>query len=104
MSRITELGICGLVGIGLIQVYLNSQHFNRLNSSIEEQKYKVHNITYELKSLGEDLEGLKEQKSPRLHIDNILGEEKPELFFEIDGKRIYAEIDGKPIEDYFNKK
>ena len=34
---------------------------------------------------------------------NVMGNEKPEKFYEIGGKRVYLEIDGTPVEDYFKK-
>lgn len=39
-----------------------------------------------------------------LRIDNVIGGETPEKFYEIDGKRVYLEIDGKPVEQYFRER
>ena len=34
---------------------------------------------------------------------NVIGGHVPEKFYEIDGRRFYLEIDGKPVEEYFKK-
>lgn len=34
---------------------------------------------------------------------NVLGQKEPEKFYELNGRRIYLEIDGKPVEEYFKK-
>ncbi|MFH1066239.1 MAG: hypothetical protein V1734_07045 [Nanoarchaeota archaeon] len=33
---------------------------------------------------------------------NVLGAEAPEKFYDIDGQRVYLEIDGKPVAEYLN--
>ena len=37
---------------------------------------------------------------PRLKKQNVIGELEPEEFYEVDGKRAYVIIDGKPVETY----
>ena len=37
----------------------------------------------------------------QIHIENVLGEATPEKFYEIGGQRVFLEVDGKPIQDYF---
>ena len=36
-----------------------------------------------------------------LHQRNVIGNEAPEKFYEVNGQRAYLEIDGKPVEQYF---
>lgn len=36
-----------------------------------------------------------------LKTENVLGNPEPEKFYEIEGRRVYLEIDGKSIEQYF---
>ena len=38
---------------------------------------------------------------PKIQTCDVIGEKEPEKFYEIDGKRVYLEIDGKPIAEYF---
>lgn len=38
---------------------------------------------------------------PELQTQNVIGGEQPEKFYEIKGNRVYLEIDGKPVEEYF---
>ncbi len=40
---------------------------------------------------------------PIIQRANVLGDEGAELFIEKDGKRFYAEIDGKPVSEYLKK-
>ena len=40
---------------------------------------------------------------PVIQRANVIGNEKSELFIDRDGKRFYAEVDGKPIENYLPK-
>lgn len=37
-----------------------------------------------------------------LQVKNTVGEDTPDKFYEISGRRVYIEIDGKPVEDYFS--
>lgn len=46
---------------------------------------------------------LAQQSNYKLQEQNILGEDTPERFYEINEQRVYLEIDGKPIEQYFGK-
>lgn len=46
---------------------------------------------------------LAQQSNYKLQEQNILGEDTPEKFYEINEQRVYLEIDGKPIEQYFGK-
>ncbi|MBI4447450.1 hypothetical protein HY643_00565 [Candidatus Woesearchaeota archaeon] len=43
------------------------------------------------------------EKAFELQVRDVIGEEAPEKFFEINGQRVYLEIDGKPIDQYFRK-
>jgi hypothetical protein len=42
-----------------------------------------------------------EELKPKLQIENVIGNEELDKFYEISGKRVYLEIDGKPAEEYF---
>lgn len=42
-----------------------------------------------------------EEIKPKIQEAQVLGNETPERFYEIDGQRVYLTIDGKPIEQYF---
>ncbi|MBI2671912.1 hypothetical protein HYX16_03180 [Candidatus Woesearchaeota archaeon] len=44
------------------------------------------------------------QKNSKVHVIDVTGKETPDKFYEINGKRAYLEIDGKPIEDYIKEK
>ena len=55
------------------------------------------NISDRLKSIDDKLEKPKYE----LQVKNVIGHEAPEKFYEINGKRVYLEIDGKPVEQYF---
>lgn len=41
-----------------------------------------------------------ELRAPQVRTANVLGAEAPEKFYDIDGQRVYLEIDGKPVEQY----
>jgi hypothetical protein len=41
------------------------------------------------------------QKAPQVQVRNIIGNDAPERFYEIDGQRVYFEIDGKSVDSYF---
>ena len=40
---------------------------------------------------------------PTIERANVIMDDKPELFIEKDGKRFYAEIDGKSIDEYLSQ-
>lgn len=42
-----------------------------------------------------------EELKPIVREEQVFGAQTPEKFYEIDGKRVYLEIDGKPMEQYF---
>ena len=44
------------------------------------------------------------QKAPQKQVENVFGQEAPERFYELNGQRAYLEIDGKPVEQYVQKK
>jgi hypothetical protein len=46
---------------------------------------------------------IREQPRYEMKTENVIGQESPEKFYEINGQRVYLEIDGKPIEQYFRK-
>ena len=47
------------------------------------------------------LKSLEKKLEPKAEVRNVIGGNKPDVFYNIDGKRVYLEIDGKPIENYF---
>ena len=46
---------------------------------------------------------IRNQPKYEIQTQNVIGEEAPEKFYEINGQRVYLEVDGKPVEQYFNK-
>lgn len=44
------------------------------------------------------------QKVPQLQVENVISSEAPEKFYELNGQRVYLEIDGKSVEQYFQGK
>lgn len=44
-----------------------------------------------------------EQFNHELYVTNVVGNNEPDKFYKINGKRIFLEIDGKPVEEYFRK-
>ena len=38
---------------------------------------------------------------PRIQTRKVIGKSLPDKFYEINGKKVYLEIDGKSVEDYF---
>ncbi len=41
------------------------------------------------------------QEGAKLTVENVFGGAGPEKYYEINGKRVYLEIDGTPVEEYF---
>lgn len=39
-------------------------------------------------------------KTPQLQTANVIEGSAPEKFYDIDGQRVYLEIDGKPVAEY----
>ena len=44
-----------------------------------------------------------QKSAPQLRTENVRGEATPEKFYDIDGQRVYLEIDGKPAETYLKE-
>lgn len=42
----------------------------------------------------------KATSSNNTKIENVIGSESPEKFYELNGQRVYLEIDGKSVEEY----
>ncbi len=38
---------------------------------------------------------------PKIQIQNVIGQESPDMFYDLNGQRFYSEIDGKLVEQYF---
>ncbi len=36
----------------------------------------------------------------QVHVENVIGQEAPDRFYELNGQRGYLEIDGKSVEQY----
>ncbi|MFA5888465.1 MAG: hypothetical protein WC852_07190 [Candidatus Nanoarchaeia archaeon] len=54
-------------------------------------------------NISEDTDTIIQQtaaKKPQVQTANVLGAEAPEKFYDIDGQRVYLEIDGKPVAEY----
>jgi len=54
-------------------------------------------------NLGSKVDSIESQlktMQPTLQVENVLGDPEPEKFYEIDGQRVYLEMDGKPVEQY----
>ncbi|MBR9683766.1 hypothetical protein GOV03_04470 [Candidatus Woesearchaeota archaeon] len=49
-----------------------------------------------LKAMKLQIEAMK----PQVQVENVIGYDAPEKFYEIDGQRVYLEIDGKPVGQY----
>jgi len=49
----------------------------------------------------EELEKAKIERGLVIQERNVIGSDISDKFYEIDGKQVYLEIDGKPIEQYF---
>jgi hypothetical protein len=43
-----------------------------------------------------------QKAAPQYHTEQVIGNETPERFYEVDGRKYYAEIDGQPIEQYIS--
>ncbi|HLC58605.1 MAG TPA: hypothetical protein VJI68_01980 [Candidatus Nanoarchaeia archaeon] len=41
---------------------------------------------------------------PELKVENVIGKEAPEKFYEINRQKVYLEIDGKPVDQYVKEK
>lgn len=41
------------------------------------------------------------EKKLELHVEDVLSDDEPEMFYMIDGQRAYLEIDGVPVEECF---
>ena len=52
-----------------------------------------------LKQLEDKVDSL----SPKPITSNVIGNGEPEKFYDVNGQRVYLEIDGKPVEQYFKK-
>lgn len=46
---------------------------------------------------------IKKHLQSDLQVQNVIGNDPNEIFYGINGKRAYLEIDGKPIEEYFRE-
>lgn len=51
----------------------------------------------------QELETLESSRLYELRTENVIGQETPEKFYEINGQRVYLEIDGQSVEQYFKK-
>jgi len=49
------------------------------------------------------IDRIEEYVHPVVHAEDVIGKSAPEKFYEIDGQRVYLEIDGRPIEEYFSR-
>lgn len=49
------------------------------------------------------LETMMKEISPRVHVQNIVGNDIPEQFYIIDGDTTYITVDGVPAKEYYPK-
>lgn len=48
-----------------------------------------------------ELGGKIDELRPKIFSEQVIGDSTPEKFYKIDGERVYLEIDGQPVEQYF---
>ena len=70
--------------------------FERNDFSVSFYAFFIYPQTIRKALLQESLESI----VPEIQEENVFGGEAPERFYEINGKRVYLEIDGIPIEQY----
>lgn len=46
---------------------------------------------------------LRDRQAYELRVEDVLGQEAPERFYEIDGERVFLEIDGMPVAEYVGR-
>ena len=95
------------------------QNMNKKLDQIERNQHSINNnlpglITYivigiaaiaGIKSCNRTQEILDNyQKAPQVQVENVIGQEAPERFYDLNGQRVYLEIDGKPVEQYVREK
>lgn len=56
---------------------------------------------YFILSRDETLKRIDENTRPQIQVKNVIGNETPDKFYQINGQRVYLEVDGKSIEKYF---
>ena len=44
------------------------------------------------------------REAPQVQVENVIGQEAPERFYDLKGQRVYFEIDGKPVEQYVKER
>ena len=42
--------------------------------------------------------------TPQTQEEQVFGDTTPEKFYMVNGKRCYFEVDGKPVDEYFNER
>ncbi len=57
----------------------------------------------DVKKINKKLSLLEQKVQHELKVENVMGDKELEKFYEINEKRVYLEIDGKPVEEYFKK-
>lgn len=73
--------------------------YNNNLKGVSDSLNGINSTIYSLK-----LEGIKMDSTEKIMYRDVLGGPELEVFYEIEGKRVYLEIDGQPIGDYFPKK
>lgn len=72
------------------------------NENLKDIRGSLNGINSTIYSL--KLEGIKMDSADKIMYRDVLGGPELEVFYEIEGKRVYLEIDGQPIGNYFPKK
>ncbi|MDP4012125.1 MAG: hypothetical protein Q8R00_00770 [Candidatus Nanoarchaeia archaeon] len=75
------LGCLGLLGLGAIIASISCNRVSSVNSPNIETK--IENV--------------------QIFTENIRDGSEPEKFYWVNNQRVYLEIDGKPVEEYFRK-
>ncbi len=101
-----RIGLYIMVGLGMIASIRSCDQ----SSEIEERlANKIGDVSSNVNQLGDKLEGVSREveelnKYPlKIEEKNVIGSQKLEKFYQINGQKFYLEIDGKPVEQYFKK-
>lgn len=89
MSEKSRPGLYAMVGLTLFLTCDNSANINRNGRNLYEQRRSLIEMEWQMKK----------QQEPK--VENVIAGPQVDKFFEIDGKKYFTEIDGRPIEIYF---
>ena len=70
----------------------------RVEQQVRDLDYKVMVASDETSNIKNKVDNIKlECNEPQIYQENVRGKQQAEKFYVIDGKRVYVEIDGKPL-------